>query len=216
MEHKLHDTNQKLYPSLDEEQSSKEGHTFRLNTIKEKEKYLEAEIAKRESLSKKYHKGIKIINTTDACLIMVTMGLGATGVGLLSTIIAAPIVIGMEAAALGTGLLSMVGNHIVKKLISKAEKHEKIKVLAESKLNTIHDHVSKALLDDHISNEEFSLIVSEIEKYKSMKEEIRNKSSMKNETKQALIKQGQNEFIHSLRQFMEKDISVFNKNKIQH
>ena len=112
MEHKYEEPQNNesvLYPSLNEMKIS-EGHTFRLDVIQKKKKYLEEEIAKRESLSKKYHKGIKIINTTDTGLIMVTMGLGATGVGLLSTIIAAPVVIGMEAVALGTGLLSMVGN----------------------------------------------------------------------------------------------------------
>ena len=197
-----------IYPSLPStDETADEGHVFRLNIIQEKKKYLEEEIPKRDSLSKKYHKGIKIISATDAGLIMVTMGLGATGVGLLSTIIAAPIVLSMEAVALGTGLLSMVGNHIVKKLIQKAEKHVKIKVLAESKLNTIHDHISKALLDNKISNEEFSLILSEIEKYKSLKKEIRNKSYLNNETKQAFVKQGRNEILNSFKQYLEKDIS---------
>ena len=135
-------------PSTDE--TADEGHNFRLNDIQKNKKYLEEEIVKRESLSKKYHKGIKCLNATDAGFIMITMGLGATGVGLLSTIIAAPVVLAMEAVALGTGLLSMVGNHMVKKLMQKAEKHEKIKVLAESKLNTIHDHISKALLDNKV------------------------------------------------------------------
>ena len=194
-----------LLPPIDE------GHIFRLNVIQENKKYLEEEIAKRESLSKKYHKGIKIISTTDAGLIMATMGLGATGVGLLSTIIAAPIVLGMEAVALCTGLLSMVGNHMVKKLMLKAKKHEKIKILAESKLDTIHDHISKALLDNKISNEEFSLISSEIDKYKSFKEEIRNKSYLNNKTKQAFVKQGRNEIINSFKQYLEKDTTVKKK-----
>ena len=209
MEHKNNE--ECIYPSLNEFQNNEEDN-FRLDVMKEKKKYLEAEIVKRESLSKIYHKGIKIINMTDTDLIMVTMGLGATGVGLLSTIIAAPVVIAMEAVALGTGLLSMVGNHVVKKLMKKAEKHEKIKVLAESKLNTINDHISKALLDNSISNEEFSLILSEIEKYKSLKDEIRNKSYLNKETKQACIKQSQNEIINSIKEYLEKGTSVLKKN----
>ena len=212
MEHKPND--QKIYPSLPP--LDNDGHIFRLNKIEMEEKYLQGEIAKRESLSKKYHKGIKIINTADAGLILTTMGLGAAGVGLLSTIIAAPIVIAMKAVALGTGILSMIGNHMVKKLMQKSEKHEKIKILAESKLNTIHDHISKALLDNTISDEEFSLILSEIEKYKSMKEEIRNKSCINNKTKQALIKQGQTECINSFKQFMDKNLLVLKNNQVQY
>ena len=55
------------------------------------------------------------------------------------------------------------------------EKHEKIKTLAEVKLNTISDYVSKALEDDYISDEEYSLILNELVKFNEMKEEIRSK-----------------------------------------
>jgi hypothetical protein len=61
------------------------------------------------------------------------------------------------------------------KLSMKAQKHEKIKVLVEAKLNTINDHVSKTVKDDRISAEEYSLILSELAKFIQMKEEIRTK-----------------------------------------
>ena len=40
----------------------------------------------------------------------------------------------------------------------KIEKHEKIAMLAVSAFNTISSHISKALSDDSISDEEYSLI----------------------------------------------------------
>ena len=48
-----------------------------------------------------------------------------------------------------------------------------IRGLAESKLNTIADRVSVALNNDKITEEEFRLILSEIDKYNQMKAEIR-------------------------------------------
>ena len=45
--------------------------------------------------------------------------------------------------------------------------------LAESKLNTIADRISVALNNDKITEEEFRLILSEVDKYKQMKAEIR-------------------------------------------
>ena len=48
-----------------------------------------------------------------------------------------------------------------------------IRVLAESKLNTIADRISIALTDDKISEEDFRLILSEVDKYDQMKAEIR-------------------------------------------
>ena len=82
------------------------------------------------------------------------IGLGITGVGLLSTIVAAPAVIGMEAVTIVMGSLRIVGNHAIKKMLLKIEKHEKIAMLAVSALNTISRLISKALSDDSISDEE--------------------------------------------------------------
>ena len=76
----------------------------------------------------------------------------------------------MEAAALGTGLLLIVGNQTNKKLSMKPEKLEKIKTLADARLNTISDHISKALIDNHIPDEEFTLILCELSKFYQMKE----------------------------------------------
>ena len=55
----------------------------------------------------------------------------------------------------------------------KIEKHEKIAMLAVSALNTIGSLISKALPDDSISDEEYSLILLEFETFTRMKEELR-------------------------------------------
>ena len=62
-----------------------------------------------------------------------------------------------------------------KKLKVKARKHDQIRMLAKSKLNTINDHVSQAMEDGTISQEEYLLISNELKKFHTMKEEIRNK-----------------------------------------
>ena len=99
-----------------------------------------------------------------------------TEVGLLSTIVTAPAVIEMEAVSIVMGLLRVVENHANKKLSLKIEKHEKIVVLAVSSLNTISSLISKALSDDSISDEEYSLILLEFETITRMKEDLRIKS----------------------------------------
>ena len=79
----------------------------------------------------------------------------------MTTVVAAPIVVFMEALAIGTGALSVTGNIVCYKILqSTVSKHNQIKMLAESKLNTINDHVSKALSDNFIRDEEFTLILS--------------------------------------------------------
>jgi hypothetical protein len=60
-------------------------------------------------------------------------------------------VIAMEGVALGTGAISVAFNLVCDKVLSvKARKHIRIMMLAESKINTIADHVSKALKDNHV------------------------------------------------------------------
>ena len=69
---------------------------------------------------------------------------------------------------------------IVKKLLSitrnKKKKHDKILMLAKSKLNSIETLVSQALIDMEISHEEFNAIIREKQKYERMKENVRNVS----------------------------------------
>ena len=142
----------------------------------------------------------------DTVLIAITIGGGAGGVALLSTVIAAPAVIAIEGVALFTGFLSIIGKS-VKKSTSKAEKHEKIKTIASAKLDTITSHVSKALSDNRVTDEEFRLILEESEKYKVMKEELRAKTKKKiaTETEETLIERGRQEALESFGKFVLKE-----------
>ena len=119
----------------------------------------------------------------DNCLGVTAIGLGITGVGLLSTIVAAPAENGMEAISIVMGLLRVVGNRAIKKMSFKIEKHDKIAMVAVSALNTISSLISKALSDDSISDEEYSLIFNW-----SLKRSHERKKSVEYSLKRALKK----------------------------
>ena len=181
---------------------------FRLQEISRLRKHLEDEKDKRSQLYKKYRRGINAVDAADTALISASMGMGIGGVGLLTTVIAAPVILGLEIAALRCGLLGVAGKFIGRRLSVKAKKHDEVRVLAESKLNTIADHVSRALTDGQISDEEFRLIIDEAQKYTQMKAEIRTGAqkahaavTLDEETKNSLIQQGRDEARASL---MEK------------
>jgi hypothetical protein len=59
---------------------------------------------------------------------------------------------------------------------AKAAKHEAIRILALAKLNTVHSHISKALEDCNVSDDEFKFFLEEVDKFHAMKEEIRKKT----------------------------------------
>ena len=113
---------------------------------------------------------------------MISAGLAASGVGLLSTIIAAPVALGLETGAIVCGLLGAGGKLVGRRLRAKARKHDLIRGLAESKLNTIADRISVALNDDKITEKEFRLILSEVDKYNQMRPKfvgVRSKACQK-------------------------------------
>ena len=56
----------------------------------------------------------------------------------------------------------------------KKKKHDKILILAKSKINNIETLVSQALIDIEISHEEFITILKEKDKYEKMKETVRS------------------------------------------
>ena len=60
---------------------------------------------------------------------------------------------------------------IIKK---KKKKHDKIVLLAKSKLNSIEVLISKALINSDISHDEFVLVNKVLKGYNDMKEEIKN------------------------------------------
>ena len=68
----------------------------------------------------------------------------------------------------------------VKKLLDirrkKRKKHDKILMLAKSKLNSIDTLISQALIDMDISHEEFITILKEKDRYEMMKENLKNKN----------------------------------------
>ena len=121
---------------------------------------------------KKYRHGANVVDGVDTALLVTSVGLSASGVGLLSTIIAAPVALGLQAGAIVCGLLGVGGKLVGRKLQAKARKHDLIRGLAESKLNTIADRISVALNDDKITEVLFRLILSEIDKYNQMQAEI--------------------------------------------
>ena len=200
-------TDNKLYPTLPavrEDPSAPpvinggaddRGHQYRLSYIESIRQYFEEEIKQRQAFSKKYFRIAKIINMVDNGLITATVCVGAAGAVLLATGAGAALGVALEVGGAATGGISLIGNIVSKKARTKAEKHLKISQTAITKLDTIASHISKALMDDFVSPEEFNLILEEMNKYKALKEEIRsnNKKKLKKEEEESLIEKGRQE-----------------------
>ena len=183
------------------------GHSYRLNVIRDIQKFFEEEIKQREAFSKKYFRIAKVVNMIDNGLITITIGAEGVGAVLLATGAGTPFALALGISGAATGLISLIGNIFSKKATTKAEKHLKIRTIAATKLDTIVSHISKAMTDDFISDEEFKLILEEMNKYKTLKEEVRTntKKKLKADEEESLIERGRQEQRESFRKLVEKN-----------
>ena len=69
----------------------------------------------------------------------------------------------------------------LKTIRNKKKKHNKIVMLARSKLNSIEGKISEALISNEISHEDFLTILNEDKKYRELKESIRMMSSQRSD-----------------------------------
>ena len=83
----------------------------------------------------------------------------------------------------GTSLLLSLATAITRKSFKtftvKQEKHDSIKLLAQSQLDSIANIISQAMQDGDISPTEFHEVLQEVEKYRKLKADIRNQAKAK-------------------------------------
>ena len=124
--------------------------------------------------NKKSSKYVTAFDYIDKILIVLSTKCG--GVCIFSSVSVARAPVGIAGASFT--LIFSLATGIKKKLLSitrnKRKKHDKIFVLAKSKLNSIETLVSQALIDMEISHEEFITIMKEKDKYEKMKENVRS------------------------------------------
>ena len=149
---------------------------IRLNKMTKIENYFHEEINQKKSCCKKLSKYVAASDYIDKILIVLSATTGGVSICSFTNVAGAPVGI----ASASFTLIFSLTTGIVKKLLNitrnKKKKHDKILMLAKSKLNSIETLVSQALIDMEISHEEFVPIFKEKDKYEKMKERVRNLS----------------------------------------
>ena len=155
----MHDFNktQNIYPNLATNISNEQ--QFRLNKINEIKDYFLAEIRERELISKNISKYIASLDYFDKSLNVLSILSGSISIS--------------STFSITSGFVK----RFLKTIRNKKKKHNKIIMLARSKLNSIESIISKALIDNEISPEDFEIVINEEEKYRELKESIRMMNS---------------------------------------
>ena len=189
----------KLYPLLPSApQHDDESHIYRLKKIEEVEVFLRAEISERERLYKKFKRHATTTQILDHTLITATVITGSGSIVTLCTGVGLPASIALASVSVILSLTTAITRKTSKLYDTKAKKHDKITVLAQTKLDSIHDTVSKAIEDGHISPEEFQRIVQERQRYLLLKQQIRHRTkrvtdTINDEQRRAILDQGRRE-----------------------
>ena len=179
-----------IYPQLHVEQGDPvdDGVNYRLKTISDIQQQLNRERDTRNNLYKKYKRAINIVDAVDTMFNSISVISAGFAVGSIALAVV-PIGLPLACVSATCGLLNYVGKYISRKLDRKLEKHVAIRIVGDTKLNSIQNIVSKSLTDNHISDSEFKLIMDEFDKYQKMKEDIRTKVIKQKEIDESLKKQ---------------------------
>ena len=147
---------------------------FRFKKVDETRNYFFEEIKPNELMIRKHKKVCTTLNYIEHFIILVSTITGCISTSAFAFLLG--IAIGIASSAIGIKICAIAaGIKKYKSIIKKKKnKHDKIVLLAQSKLNNIEVLISKALIDSNISHDEFVLINNVLKEYDDMKAEIKN------------------------------------------
>ena len=160
-----------MYPNLSATPSSEK--QVRLNKIDEIKDYFFAEIKERELMSKRLTKYITSFDYFDKSLIVLSVATSSISIASFAVVSGAPVGMMSTSCSLAFSITTGIVKKLLKTTRNKKKKHNKIVMLARSKLNSIEPKISEALIDNEISHEDFTTICNEEKKDRELKESIR-------------------------------------------
>ena len=134
---------------------------FRLKKINEIKDYFLAEIRKRELISKNISKYIASLDYFDKSLNVLSILSGSISIASAATVIGAPAGIIGASFSFTFSITSGFVKRFFEKIRNKKKKHNKIVMLARSRVNSIESKISKALMDNEINHEDFETNINE-------------------------------------------------------
>ena len=124
-------------------------------------------------MNEKLNKYFAVFDYLDKTLIVLFATSGGISIIYFVSVIGAPLGI----AGVSFSIICTLTTGIIKKLLKitrhKKKKHNKIVILAKSKLNSVETFIFQALVDFLISHEEYQTVINEKQKYEKIKENIR-------------------------------------------
>ena len=156
------------------------------------------EIEVRERIAKKMKRFNTITSIVDTGLITSTVVTGGISIAAFTSGVDLPVRIALSGTSLLLSLAAVITRKSFKTFTVKQEKHDAIKLLAQTKLDNIANIISQAMQDGDISSIEFHIVLQKVEKYCKLKADVRNQAKAKvkqitKEQREKLLEQGRKE-----------------------
>ena len=133
---------------------------FRLHKKNEIKDYRIAEIKDRVMRNKRLSQYIGAFDYFDKNLIDLSATSANISVASFATVIGADVGIASESFSFAISITRGIANKLLKTTRNKKKKHNQTVVSARSKINNLESMISKALIDNKISQEGFSMIIN--------------------------------------------------------
>ena len=147
---------------------------FSLKNIDERRNYLIEGINRNELIRKKHKKDFITLNYIEHFLILGSTITGCVSIYSFASLVGIPVGITSSAVRLKIWVITVAIKKYKSIIKNKEKKHNKIVLLAKSKLNMIEVLISKSSIDSVISHDTFVLTNIVLREYNEMKEKIKS------------------------------------------
>ena len=112
-------------------------------------------------MSKRLSKYIAPLDYFGKSLTVLSLTTGSISIASFVTVIGAPVGMMSASCSLAFSITTEIVKKLLKTIINEKKKHNKIVMLARSKLNNIESKISEALINNEISHKDFMTIINE-------------------------------------------------------
>ena len=190
----IYDNESKIYADLNPT-APQEPQTYRLKKLRH---FFLMNLKFVNELPKKLKLFNAITGIVDTDLITSTVIPGGIFIAAFASDVGLPVGIALSGTSLLLSLATSITRKSFKNFTVKQEKHDSIKLLAQSRLDSIANIISQAMQDRDTSPTEFQKVLQEVEKYRKRRAGIRNQAKakvkqIKKEQREQLLEQGRKE-----------------------
>ena len=148
-------------------------NNYRLDEINKRRDYFNNEIKERKDIIRNLNKYLVSFDYLDKIFITLSASSGTLSIASYTSVVGIPAGITGASLTLAFTIGTGISKSLLKLTKKRKKKHNKIIVLAKTKLNMTDTLLSSALYDFKISHEEFTNIINEANIYENIKENIK-------------------------------------------